>query len=181
MSWRKFLSGLNHFQIFFDKLYLLYHAFPQNQRELGQYAQEVGQHLLMIGRILSIRWVASSERSFRAVWKNYRALHDHFSKAAISETGQNIKGLMIMLTSAAFASNLGLMYDGLTELRDLSRQLQKREMTLQEADRLLTQVTRVFESMVSIPGPYVEYSCGRKQTLSWVLPCIWTTDLHKYM
>lgn len=156
----KEVSGLNHFQIFFDKLYSLYHASPKNQRELGQCAQEVGQRLLMIGRVLSIRWVASSERSVRAVWQNYRVLHDHFCKAA-NDTSRDTrdrakyKGLDDVLTSVAFVSNLGLMYDALTELSDLSRQLQKREMTLPEADGLLSRVIRVFESMISIPGSHV--------------------------
>lgn len=38
----KEISGLNHFKIFFDKLYTLYHASPKNQRELVQCAQSVG-------------------------------------------------------------------------------------------------------------------------------------------
>ncbi|KAK1878348.1 E3 SUMO-protein ligase KIAA1586 [Dissostichus eleginoides] len=47
------------------------------------------------------------------------------------------------------------MYDALTELSDLSRQLQKRERPLPTADRLLTREIRVFESMVSMPGPHM--------------------------
>ncbi|KAJ4946434.1 hypothetical protein JOQ06_024101 [Pogonophryne albipinna] len=151
----KEVSGLNHFQIFFDKLYSLFH-----QRQLAQCAQAVGQRLLVIGRVLSIRWVASSERSVRAVWENYRVLHDHFTNAA-NDTSRDsrdrakYKGLDDVLTSATFVSNLGLMYDALTELSDLSRQLQKREMTLPTADRLLTREIRVFESMVTMPGPHM--------------------------
>ncbi|KAJ4944294.1 hypothetical protein JOQ06_012838 [Pogonophryne albipinna] len=156
----KEVSGLNHFQIFFDKLYSLFHASPKNQRQLAQCAQAVGQRLLVIGRVLSIRWVASSERSVRAVWENYRVLHDHFTNAA-NDTSRDsrdrakYKGLDDVLTSATFVSNLGLMYDALTELSDLSRQLQKREMTLPTADRLLTREIRVFESMVTMPGPHM--------------------------
>ncbi|KAJ4938997.1 hypothetical protein JOQ06_028460, partial [Pogonophryne albipinna] len=129
-------------------------------RQLAQCAQAVGQRLLVIGRVLSIRWVASSERSVRAVWENYRVLHDHFTNAA-NDTSRDsrdrakYKGLDDVLTSATFVSNLGLMYDALTELSDLSRQLQKREMTLPTADRLLTREIRVFESMVTMPGPHM--------------------------
>lgn len=52
--------------------------------------------------------------------------------------------------------NLGIMYDVLTELSDLSRMLQRRDMTLDQADRQLDRQIRVFESMVSTPGPYTQ-------------------------
>ncbi|KAJ4929733.1 hypothetical protein JOQ06_018755, partial [Pogonophryne albipinna] len=88
------------------------------------------------------------------------SVHDHFTNAA-NDTSRDsrdrakYKGLDDVLTSATFVSNLGLMYDALTELSDLSRQLQKREMTLPTADRLLTREIRVFESMVTMPGPHM--------------------------
>lgn len=157
----KEVSGLNHFKIFFDKLYTLYHASPKNQRELHQHAQCVGQRLLVSGRVLSIRWVASSERTVKAVWENYRALQTHFSSAAHDVTRDSTerakyKGLLDVLTSVSFVCNLGVMYDALTELSDLSRMLQKRGTTLPEADRMLFREIRVFESMVSTPGPHTQ-------------------------
>lgn len=157
----KEVSGLNHFKIFFDKLYSLYHASPKNQRELFHCAQSVGQRLLVIGRVLSVRWVASSERTVKAVWENYKVLQVHFSTAANdvsrdSTERAKYKGLHDVLTSVSFVFNLGVMYDALTELSDLSRMLQKRDMTLPEAEKLLVRETRVFESMVSSPGPYME-------------------------
>uniref|UniRef100_A0A671U0D7 HAT C-terminal dimerisation domain-containing protein n=1 Tax=Sparus aurata TaxID=8175 RepID=A0A671U0D7_SPAAU len=146
----KEVSGLNHFKIFFDKLYTLYHASPKNKRELCDCAQTIDQHLLSIGRkILSVRWVASSERTVKAVWESYKALQAHFSSAASD-------GLNDVFTSVSFVFNLGVMYDALTELSDLSRLLQKRDLTLPEADKLLARQVRVFESMISLPGPYTK-------------------------
>lgn len=149
----KQINGMNHFKIFFDKLYALYHASPKNQR--------VELHLLVIGRVLSVRWVASSERTVRAVWKNYRALREHFHGAAQDSSRDSrerakYSDLENVLTSDGFVTNLGIMYDALTELSDLSKMLQKRQTTLPEAERLIAHQIRVFESMMTVPGPYTQ-------------------------
>uniref|UniRef100_A0A3P9DDZ8 HAT C-terminal dimerisation domain-containing protein n=1 Tax=Maylandia zebra TaxID=106582 RepID=A0A3P9DDZ8_9CICH len=146
----KEVGGINHFKIFLDQLYSLYHASPKDQRELTESAHNVGQRLLGIGRVLSVRWVASSERTVKAVWENYQALQVHFTSRA------KYKGLNDVLTTVSFVVNLGIMYDALTELSDLSRMLQRRDMTLDQADRQLDRQIRVFESMVSTPGPYTQ-------------------------
>lgn len=52
--------------------------------------------------------------------------------------------------------NLGVMYDALTELSDLSRMLSKRGTTPPEAEKLQFQQIWVFESMVSTPGPHTQ-------------------------
>ncbi len=141
----KEVSGLNHFQIC---------ASPKNQRELEQCAQEVWQRLLMILRVLSIRWV-----------------HDRFCKAANDTSGDSSdrakwKGLDDV--RPRLLSHLSATWDALTELSNLSQQLQKREMTLPEADGLLTWVTRAFESMISIPGPHVTTACAATEENSFM-------------
>uniref|UniRef100_A0A3Q1CEU5 HAT C-terminal dimerisation domain-containing protein n=1 Tax=Amphiprion ocellaris TaxID=80972 RepID=A0A3Q1CEU5_AMPOC len=146
----KEVGGINHFKIFLDQLYTLCHASPKNQRELTESAHSLGQRLLVIGRVLSVRWVASSERTVKAVWENFQALHIHFTKRA------KYKGLNDILTSVSFVVNLGVMFDALTELSDLSRMLQRRDMTLDHADRLLARQIRVFESMIKTPGPHTQ-------------------------
>lgn len=157
----KQINGMNNFKIFFDKLYALYHASPKNQRELSSCAQRVELRLLVIGRVLSVRWVASSERTVRAVWENYRALREHFHEAAQdssrdSKERAKYSGLENVLTSDSFVTNLGIMYDALTELSDLSRMFERRETTLPDAERLISRQIRVFESMMATPGPYTQ-------------------------
>ncbi|RXN14539.1 E3 SUMO-protein ligase KIAA1586-like [Labeo rohita] len=164
----KEVGGINHFKIFLDQLYSLYHASPKNQRELTESAHNVGQRLLVIGRVLSVRWVASSERTVKAVWENYQALQVHFTSAAAdtsrdSRERAKYKGLNDVLTTVSFVVNLGIMYDALTELSDLSRMLQRRDMTLDQADRQLDRQIRVFESMVSTPGPYTQTAIEAKK------------------
>ena len=60
------VCGINHFKIFIDKIYSLYNQSPKNQNELRQAAANVETQLLKIGRILSVRWVASSRRTVNA-------------------------------------------------------------------------------------------------------------------
>ncbi|XP_069486321.1 E3 SUMO-protein ligase KIAA1586-like [Ambystoma mexicanum] len=155
----KEVTGINQLKIFLDKLYAIYHASPKNQRELGECAAQVEVRLLKLGKILDIRWVASSERSVKAVWNNFKALNKHFGESscdtARSEMEPNkYSGLNRMLTSTVFAENLGIMLDALPELGDLSRQLQSRDMTLYEAARIIQKHICVFESMALSPGSY---------------------------
>lgn len=142
---------INHFQAFMDKLYSLYHASPKNERELHQNAEELSVIFLTIGRVLGVRWVASSERTLRAVWQLFPALHEHFQRAAQDPRRdgreQNMyKGLAARLTATAFVRNLGVMRDALTELSELSLMLQSNTITLPLAHSLVCQKVKVFEA-----------------------------------
>jgi hypothetical protein len=64
----KACTKLKHFKAFVLQLYTLYSASPKNRRALEQCAAEVGNALPKIGRILGVRWVASSFRFVKAVW-----------------------------------------------------------------------------------------------------------------
>ena len=61
------VTGVNHLKIFMQKLYSLYSMSNKNECELKDAAAEVGSQLLRIGRVLDVRWVASSFRTVRAV------------------------------------------------------------------------------------------------------------------
>jgi len=78
----KEVQGINNFQHFIEKLYTLYHQSPKNRNELSLCAASLEQRLLTIGKIFTIRWVASSERILKAVWNNYSALYEHFLKSS---------------------------------------------------------------------------------------------------
>ncbi|XP_031349437.1 E3 SUMO-protein ligase KIAA1586-like [Photinus pyralis] len=155
------VDGINHFKIFFDKLYSLYSASPKNQYELKRCAANLDVQLYSIGRILDTRWVSSSLRSVKAVWSNYNALYQHFDNASIDMSRQSkerctYSGLKDRLTETGFVYNLGLLYDALSELSYLSLELQKRNKTLPEAHALITRQIRVVESMIDNPGIYLK-------------------------
>ena len=132
-------SEVNYFKHFMDKLYYLYSQSPKSRRALEQCTRDVGGELLKIGRILDVRWAASSFRSVHAVWKSYAALHKHFTRAStdvsldVSLDGRDraqYLGLAKKLGSAVFLKNLALMHDALEELSELSEFLQSDSITL---------------------------------------------------
>lgn len=108
----KEINGTNHFQSFIEKLYALYHNSPKNMVELQMCAASLEQRLLQIGKIFTIRWVASSKKTLKAIWDNYTALYKHFSTAS-DDQNKNSKdrskylGLKKILASKEFVSNLG--------------------------------------------------------------------------
>ena len=75
-------TQINHFKIFMDKLYSLFSMSPKNRRQIELCASQIGAEFMKIGRVLDVRWSASSFRAVRAVWRSYRALHAFFKDAA---------------------------------------------------------------------------------------------------
>ncbi len=151
------VQAVNHFKAFMEKIHNLYSQSNKNSRELLEAAQEVGSQVLKISRVLSTRWVASSFRSVKAVWRSYEALNRHFENAAGDQTRnskerQTYRGLARRMQSKEFLCDLGLMYDALSELANLSQQLQAHSITLLRADQLLKRTIRVLASFKDTPG-----------------------------
>lgn len=152
------VNAINHFKAFMDKMHNLYGQSNKNSRELLQAAEEVGTQVLKIGRVLTVRWVASSFRAVKAVWRSYEALNKHFENAADESRPamerQTYRGMASRLSVfiCEFICDLGLMYDALSELSSLSQQLQSQSMTLLRAEHLLKRTIRVLKSFKESPG-----------------------------
>ena len=166
----KTCTETNHFTAFLDKLYCLYHQSPKNLRELDAAASEVGVCLRRIGRVLGVRWVASSFRTVKAIWMMYAALHSHLTAAGqdVNRTSSErsmYSGLAVKLSLDAFLRNLGLMMDALEELKDLSEALQARDIRLSQAVNLIKRQTDVFTAMSEDPenGPFYRKACEAVQ------------------
>jgi hypothetical protein len=129
----KTVSGINRFKSFIDKLYVLYHASPENS------ANSLEMQLLKIGRILSACWVAFSFHSVSAVWQDYEALVRHFTNSR-DDCSRDKKDrsmyevLLKKITTVEFVLDLGLMCDTLQELSELSLELQKHNINLYSAN-----------------------------------------------
>ena len=153
----KEIGAINHFKVLMDKLYSLYSTSNKNRLELKDAADSLDVQLCKIGRILDNRWVASSFRTVEAVWRNYPALHRHFTHAA-GDTSRDqssrstYSGMEKRLTSFAFVNNLGIMYDALQELSELSLELQKRDCTIIKGHKSICAQIRVFEALATRPG-----------------------------
>ncbi|KAL3053061.1 hypothetical protein OYC64_005565 [Pagothenia borchgrevinki] len=155
------VQAVNHFKVFLEKIHNLYSQSNKNSRELLEAAQEVGSQVLKIGRVLSTRWVASSFHSVKAVWTSYEALNRHFENAAGDQTRsskerQTYRGLARRMQSKEFLCDLGLMFDALSELANLSQQLQAHSVTLLRADHLLKRTIRVLASFKDTQGEKLE-------------------------
>ena len=137
---------IDHFKLFSDSWYALYSQSPKAQRELADCAAEVECE---VRRILDVRWVASSFRTLFAVWKSYAALHAHFAQRASntqcdSRERSKILDFQKKFQNPSFIKNLGIMLDALQELSELSLALQKTDVTLPTAQRLLSRQLEVF-------------------------------------
>ena len=157
----KEMGAMNHFKMLMDKLYSLYSTSNKNRLELKDAADSLDVQLCKIGRVLDNRWVASSFRTVEAVWKSYPALHKHFTHAATDgsrdrTSRDTYSGMEKKVSSHAFVNNLGIMYDALQELSELSLELQKRDCTIIMAHKAICRQVRVFEAMSARPGTHCE-------------------------
>jgi hypothetical protein len=140
----------NHFSSFLDKLYSVFSMSPKNQRELNECAEQLCSCLTKIGKMISVRWVASSYRAVTSIWKNYDSLHTFFTNAAHDsdrdyKERSTFEGLANKLHEITFVKNLGLMMDALSELSSLSESLQEKQITLPRANRLLQRTIEVLK------------------------------------
>lgn len=154
------VTEINHFQNFMDSLYCVYSMSPKNQSQIKEASVELESELLKIGRVFSVRWIASSFRTVSAVWRSFKSLNRHFELAAEdasrdSKDRQQFRGLKAKLSSKEFLLDLALMHDCLSELSDLSLALQERDMTIPQAHKLLQRTIRVIASFNDSPGEKV--------------------------
>jgi hypothetical protein len=123
--------------------------------DLKRCASELDVVFSQIGRVLDTRWAASSLRTVMAVWKSFPALAGHFSSTRTKDASK-FQGMHKTLTSKKFLINLAHMIDALSEVGHLSLNLQKREMTLLKAHKLIKQTITSVEGMIGLPGKYTQ-------------------------
>lgn len=160
----KSCTEINHFKSFMDMLYAIYSMSPKLQRELSECAKELEVQLMRIGRVLDVRWVASSCRTVKAVWRSYEALFAHFtskldSTSLDSRERAKFSGMIKKLQNPIFIQNLGLMFDALEELSDLSLALQKADITLPVANRLIGRQVQVFLARKESDSEFYSEAC----------------------
>ena len=62
------IKQINHFKIFIDKIYVIFHKSNKNQLELKNISEELGLDIIKIGRVLGSSWAACGLRVTVAVW-----------------------------------------------------------------------------------------------------------------
>jgi hypothetical protein len=98
------------------------------------------------------------------VWKSYPALYLHFiEKAQAADTDgrerSKFSGMVKKFQNPVFLKNLGLMYDALEELADLSLALQKADISLATAHRMICRQIEVFVARKETLGNYYAEAC----------------------
>uniref|UniRef100_A0A3P8SQN1 DUF4371 domain-containing protein n=1 Tax=Amphiprion percula TaxID=161767 RepID=A0A3P8SQN1_AMPPE len=152
-------GGTKDFHAFLDSLYALYSQSPKNTRELSECAHNLHITLRRIGKVFTVRWVASSWRAVSAVWQSYPALAQHFREASEdhsrdSKERAKFSGLLSKLCSVSFVKSLALMVDILTELKNLSEILQSGKTTIPKAHEMMTIYVQRIESLCDYPGKH---------------------------
>jgi len=114
--------------------------------------------------VFDVRWVASSCRTVKAIWKSYKAFHTHFTNkmddAHVDAKGKSkFAGMKKKLENPNFIHNLDLMYDALEELADLSLALQKASITLPVANKLIARQVEVFMARKESDSEYHNETC----------------------
>lgn len=141
------INEVNHFKIFFDKLYALYHQSYKNQNELNAIAYDLGVQINKIPQSHQY-WSSCNLDAALEVWKNYPALH------AYLETQTEWQGLKERLESTNFITNLALTIDILQQLTYLSEALQESNASIALGDRLVKKTIRVLQAMKDDKGEY---------------------------
>ena len=160
----KCCNEVNHFKSFMDLLYSTYSMSPKLQRELKECAGELEVQLKRIGRVLDVRWVASSCRTVKAVWTSYEALYKHFASKVDDRTLDSrekakFTGMKRKFENPHFIQNLGLLYDALEELADLSLALQKADISLPVANKLIAREVEIFTARKDSDSQYYAEAC----------------------
>ncbi|XP_060871359.1 E3 SUMO-protein ligase KIAA1586-like [Metopolophium dirhodum] len=92
-------TGVSRFQSLMDKLYAYYHQSPKNSMGLDKSCVEVGIEMKKIGRVLNVRWSASSFRSIKAIWNNYPGIYLHSRKTTLMRAQSEINRTIRILES----------------------------------------------------------------------------------
>ncbi|XP_050064565.1 E3 SUMO-protein ligase KIAA1586-like [Aphis gossypii] len=102
----KDITATNHFKHFLDSLYSLYSRSPKNQIELKEHCTSLNDIFLKIGKVLDVRWVASSFRTISVIWKIYPALYNHLIQASQNKfRDETVKAKEKMIFKTVVLSN----------------------------------------------------------------------------
>ena len=93
-----------------------------------------------IGRVFSVRWLASSFTAEKALQNKHQAIYIHFKRASENPAlkksyRQQFRGLADKLSTQNFIDNLSLLKDCLAQLSTLSEVLQERNGNILDANK----------------------------------------------
>ena len=139
-------------------------------------------YIKKIGRVFSVRWIASSYRAVKTLWNNHQALYIHFNRASENLAfkkldRQQFKGLADKLSTQNFIEGLSLLKDCLAELSTLSVALQERSRNIVVANK---QIKWTVNALIKMKG---EVNNGKYNfnKLIGENPVLKEVPLHEYL
>lgn len=142
-------NQFSQFQEVFNKIYKFYSTSSTNCNEIKKISSELDKKFKKIGKIFTIRWSASSYNTVCAVLNNLDALKNHFSKRMIlcknKDKKQEMAYILENLRSPSFVKNLEILQGALKELTSLSCQLQKQNLNMVDAHKILINSINIFK------------------------------------
>jgi hypothetical protein len=150
-------NKVSHLRMFIDTLYAYYSRSPRNCRLLQSVSEELNIVFRKIGKIFDVRWLSSSYNSVDAVFKSLTALATQLDIASddtqsLQKDRAKAKGMSKKLHSWSFISEIALMRDVLSILRDLSLYLQRRDASFIDAKAHLDSATQMLKSLKAVDG-----------------------------
>lgn len=160
---------VHHVRSMLDKLYSIYSQSPKAQRELEDSAVNLGVQLQKIGRVLDVRWAASSSKTLQAIWQSYPALYNHCKNSDSAKSvkhGATYKGLCAALGSFELVHSIAVLLDALEELGQLSLALQDDSCTLSRAYQLTNRTIRALSTQKEGAGlRFKEYEAACNESV----------------
>ncbi|XP_026544682.1 E3 SUMO-protein ligase KIAA1586-like [Notechis scutatus] len=144
----KEIKEVNHFKIFIDKIYTIFHCSYKNQIELSEISDQLEIEMINIGTVLGTRWAACSLRLTLAVWHAYPALHHYFC------SNEKYLGMAARLENIYFITDLALMIDILNEISLLSNALKASKIDIIRAEKLVIRSITAFQMLIKKKGIY---------------------------
>ena len=132
----------------------------KNAAELKNCLKDLDTQFKKVGKVFTIRWLASTFKTLDAIFDSYAALSKYLLDASqdverTSSQRASFKGFHSSFTSINFVKNLATMHDVLKELSDLSVLLQERTLSLPRAIELIRLYIVRVESLKESPGDKV--------------------------
>lgn len=142
--------SIAEFEQVFNQIYKYYSKSSKNISKIKEIAADLHVQFKKIGKLFTIRWVSSSHSAVKAIINNYAALVTHFKEID--------RKLYKKLKDVNFVINLLTMEDALLPISILSRQLQKRNLNLPDAHKLIINCVRKLKMLAKISNQQAENS-----------------------
>ena len=143
----KDIKQVNHFMIFLDEIYKIFHQSNKNQMNIFRISEQLGLQIIKIEKFYCQDWllaVSDQQRQLACFSCIFLFFNNNKIFARMAKRFSNLY----------FLEDLVLMIDILKEISLLSESLQARNMNITRADKLIKRSMNALKIMKDAKGPY---------------------------